>query len=571
MFDSNVGVCVPSHVVRFGRAHHGLLKVHGIHQPSGFLSFKGEDLRMVTRGGIEMTPPMTSIEKSQTGISPKPYGPVCLYMHPLATMEAESEHGIDWSGYAVFGLKPQDAPLISQPLHASFAFTPDDNSQAMLLSGNLVKISAPLSVDSSDQPASKNIAWPALLQYVNFRDFVFHATTDGRRYYAFQGPTFRQVAKAYQGGGAQITTTAASAEISGGMVGADIKIEVTPVAVAEPPPYIYTTESRDNTLWGSFRAVPIAFDGCVIDGESLTPEIIINKPRSELSAGAAIYAITSEDYITAGTRTAPVFAAVVAGEVEYVMLEIYEDRKREAVGDITGEFIWVNGDPCATTYAGPLDGFFPGEGTRSEGIATTTGVETLTQRVTLSGFGATSICQIEDKVNYTDIKEFGYPPRYESTNTITATVDGEVVASEAGYETIAGDGSVNISVSGWNVDGIGVAVSRSFIETGEGFSGKKWLRITVDRYDYGSADAMALAVIVERGTIREIVGSQQRYRIDPATYSGSLHIGKTFGRGFVDDLTTDRVLTADGVYCYRAYDPLTNSLSGVYDHPVFYF
>ena len=103
----------------------------------------------------------------------------------------------------------------------------------------------------------------------------------------------------------------------------------------------------------------------------------------------------------------------------------------------------------------------------------------------------------------------------------------------------------------------------------EVMGGKGVAMVSIYLNPYSCEDILSIAVLVKKGTLltdTELDGNQ----VDLSTVTQTLYIGKCFAGGVV----LDNPMTIEEVdfnkKLYRAYDPLSKTISAPYDWPVFY-
>lgn len=571
MFDSNIGTNTPSKYVQFGRQHHGLLKTHAKRSAGIQMASRFSDFKILTRGGREILAPLansTIADYIFTAATTTVYGPACLYMHPLAVMVDEDSAGKDFSGYVIFRISGSSAPLISSPFQSQFAFTPNDNSQGMFIGSGMNYMQKPYMVDKKAVPEPVKINWPEYMKGLSF----FHASQDGRRFYAARLPSPMQLRFFNEEFPIGIDIAVAGAEMSGGMIEQNIVIEFNQAAIPEPPAATVESEQRYLIRYDYVEYIPSFLGACVPVGFDPQPEIVRDAPGVASNSDFSTMSLV-DDY-ESFRKEAPIFAAVKNAEVEYLLLAIVQTKKKLGSGTLSAWTDFETGDEC---YVG-------GElGVRvtthsNKGRATHSYEESEINVFELNGFGGSSAVTLtwNMDVSYSADYPVVGPGDEQVSREVLVEADGALLFSDTGYVYIGGQGSRILSPSWPAISGImpnqgGRLIQLEYAESESGWVGSKWLRITVETYNYSSADMVALAVFIETGTLQTTSSPSHDVEVKSDTYNGTLHVGKTFGRGFVDEVTHSSQLVAAGVYNFRAYDPLTSTLSAVFPYPVFYF
>lgn len=566
MFDSNIGTNTPSKYVKFGRQHHGLLKTHAKRSAGVQMTSRFSDFKILTRGGKEISAPLannTIADYIFTAATTSVYGPVCLYMHPLAVMVDEDSAGKDFSGYVVFRISGSSTPLISSPFQSQFAFTPSDNSQGMFIHSGMNYMQKPYMVDKKAVPEPVKINWPEYMKGLSF----FHASQNGRRFYAARLPSPKQVFNT------EFPIAVAGTELSGGMIEQSIALEFNRIAIPDPPSATYESEQRYLIRYDYVDYLPSFLGACVPVGFDPQPEIV--RDAEGIAPNSDFSTISLVDGYESFRKEAPIFAAVKNTGVEYLLLAIDQTKTKLGSGTLIAWTDFETGEECDITMGGE-------RGVKvttfsNKGHATHSYTESEINVFELNGFGGSSAVTLTWNTDVS--RSYDYPASAvdeQVSREVLVEADGALLFSDTGYVYIGGKGSKILSPAWPAISGImpnqnGRLIVLEYAEAESGWIGQKWLRITVEVYNYSSADMVALAVFIETGTLQATSSPNHDVEVKPGTYNGTLHICKTFGRGFVDEITHSSPLVATGVYNFRAYDPLTSSLSAVFPYPVFYF
>lgn len=585
MFDSKVGTAIPMELVRFGKAYHGLMNTHATPSlGSEQIDINYADFRLLTRGGKSIAPPLSRLESKPTPIYGQRagFGRALLYKHPLAVMDEEAADGKDFSGYVVFFIDYQNNWIASY-YGFGFAFTPDDNSQGLLIDQSFRNIYAP-KIIGEYYTESVKINWPEGVQV----DKVFHVSPDGRQYYFGNFATPANVAMQFnfsqpQMGGLKI----AKVSMSGGVVDGLPSISCSVDYITDLPPTMeWSSRPRvEKRRTANFYLLEVG--KCVPEGSNSFVEFIED---GEYSPG--IKYMTSLDYYTQARYVGKIGASVVSGVVQYLELDISLSDEEQGSGTYNAEASSTLGtEPC-----GSEEGYVNVLTTTASFSAASAQWRQVLYRAELKGYGGSSVVEYEQRrtESRTSSQTSGSTGEMTSSSNVTATVRfmGQTLLSISGEFSLAfGDISGSLVASQRFIipekpimNGFlqGSVYSRPdsrvhkavILRQISGSNNEEWAQITIDVFNYGSADMQALSVTVEQGLLVDIPGDGYYIgQVFPDTYTATMYIGPIFCNGKVYDLPHTQSLTehiGGSLSLYRAYDPLTDTISAIHDAPVFY-
>lgn len=575
MFDSDVSAHMQGKVVRFGKCWHGLVKTNAV-KDTGTTQFKTfyNNVTIETRGGKTLPFPIVKAiagTETYSNLDSK-HGPFCIYRHPLSVMHDEDADGKDWSGYVVFDINDSDFPryLIGFKTGYSFAFTPDDNGQGFLVTktfnfgSSYLNVRKPLIVNADRFETDQGrVNFPADMSG------TFHFSKDGRSIYAGKFPSPRRVVEEMEYIN-WLSPSVRAATMAGGLdVNGDINITATEITVAQPPADVVYSDSRDVVRYDNATVTVPQVGTCVDPNDELVVKRSIN---GTATPQAGYYSVISElDQYSIRRRKSYIHASVSdEGAVSYLSLLFEEESTVTGGGSVTVDGgVTLGTDQCGVR---PDDKRVLSTQTSTIIASNTTGLQET--KIELSGYGGTSTFTARydssSSSTFTRTTLDGTP---SETNTQsdngadTMTLDGVTVYSES---DVTGTPVLNISrpnlpVLNCIVDDSNMFSAR-FIQYGDVVDGSKWAVIAVRLADYQSHDLRAIVVTVQKGTVKMVGGAATS---DPLTYSCKVYIGKTFGRGIIDETIVNQDLV-DETYLIRAYDPLDKKVSAVYPFPVAY-
>lgn len=570
MFDSIVATSIPSRMVRFGKCWHGLVKTFATKDPV-FTQYVAQyaSAELVTGGGMTLPFIFKGYSSSASWQTDIKFGPMCIYMHPMAAMQTEDLSGKDWSGYVVFDIKNTQPSYFVGLAEGVFAFTPDDQGQ-----GSIVSSVTGSAIDTKKLLLSSMTDFISITrkQYGFDIGAPFHISKSGRTVYGGRFPTPLEIMENmhFPNWATLYAPKISSAELSGYIDELTIaRITATQVALPDPPIGVYSTDYRDNKTYVSvgiwFPTLGVCADPSL--------DLAGSDRQSGLSEPIHGYAseIESLDQYSLESKQTSILAHVNdIGEISYLTFRFIEESGSSGSGDVNGyATASLGSDQCGVREGdrrviGTTAGF--------SGYASRTGFSST--KIQLEGWSGVSSFDMRFdnsfSSSYSSDAVDNDPPvessSSESSSVLSVTLDGVTIYTG---ENI----SVNFSILGviptapdLHCVADGGVIFRFDGTDGAVEDGTKWVRIVAGLADYQSNDIRAIYTTIQTGTIKMVGGVAQS---DPLTYTCNLYIGKAFGRGVSDDYTHSQGFYEDA-YLSRAYDPLNTSLSVVYPYPVFY-
>lgn len=545
MIEDKIGINIPSKIIRAGKGWHGLVEFVGYVSPRCSV----DTMMLKTRGGKRIPYPASKGMKEKSVLVANASPRACVYMHSLAAMEAEDPNGNDFSGYVIvqasFGDRHESCGLLSSAL--SF-FTPDDNSQAVPVviraGGKLIDVYDKLYIGKETRKliTIDTGGDPAALTYVGF-------SVDGRSAFFsddIQPETIFINEEKWEFLKPEISRTNLSGNVIDGV--SLVTASRTDIPVAEPD----TSESYEYfQLYAHFREDT---DGNIIMYEDETPNF----------SPAPGWGATSGFSNSSSIIDTPCFLYV--NEAGYV-------------GIVTGKKSMVRNSVTTGSWSQ----------TKSDYFITTTGTTTQTINESYnisysdgpvkfadlnfsSFFSGTINAAIETTINTGSSDT--YFTQYDRINTgnISVTFDGLTLLDLDGYTWFDNLNIGPIYFIDWFNGSPNPAFPAASIRSYramEVMGGKGVAMVSIYLNPYSCEDILSIAVLVKKGTLLtdpELDGNQ----VDLSTVTQTLYIGKCFAGGVVfdDPMTIEEVDFNKKLY--RAYDPISKTISEPYDWPVFY-
>lgn len=531
-------------ILRVGKAWHGLVEFVGYSAPWCMM----DTVMLTTRSGKRIPYPASKGMKEKrvlvANVSPR----ACVYMHPLAVMEAEDANGNDFSGYVIVQASFNDRHEVCGLLSSAVSFfTPDDNSQAVPVvitaGGKFIDVYDKLCIGKE---AKKLLTLdtggdPTALTYVGF-------SRDGRSAF-FSNDISPGIIFIDEGRWGSLNPEISLTSLSGNVVDGVSLVTAsrTDIPVAEPD----TSESYEYfQLYAHFSEDA---DGNIHMYEDETPNF------SPIPG----WGLTSGFSNSSSIIDTPCFLYV--NEEGYVSI-------------VTGKKSMVRNSVTTGSWSR----------TKSNNVITTTG--TTTQTINESY----NISYSEGSVKFADLN---FSSSFSSTNNVTfeTTIIGGSDDTHVTQDDIINTGSISVVLDGrtlldldgytWfdglNIDPINfinwfsgspnpafpVTPIRSY--RAMEILGKGVAMVSIYLNPYSCEDILSIAVLVKKGTLltdHELGGNQ----VDLSTVTQTLYIGKCFAGGVVFD---DPMTIGEADFnkkLYRAYDPISKTISEPYDWPVFY-
>lgn len=577
MIEHKLGNSIPSRVVRFGVRHHGLVLTHAIKHPA-FTQYQifFNDVRIITRAGKVIPYPLIP-EKvgASRGIQlSAKLGPSCVYMHPNAVMEAEDPDGNDWSGYIVFSLSGDYSTwrIVGYDGSSAFAYTPSHNGLGILITGignGSLSIKRRPNIVGEENYGDEYTALD-----VAVGDPIFASKT-GRELYFAALPTPLKIINEihFQDWPSTGAPKVQKVTISDSIDNDDImqysfSVEAIPVTVSDE----YTADSYEIRKYKAVR-VTVPQVGACADPEDA---VALVDQHSNLDAPMIGYANVETLVDTYSLmRKKSVIAASIgdSGDAEFLSFLFEEYKKLDGAGDITGSGSVDAGGECGVI---PDQIRINGTTSSISSNFSSTGVDRT--RATLDGYGSSSTVELRFDTtrsnSYSSYIVDGTNPVVTATSdysdTFTIELDGAVLFSGSGYS----DASARLMYEKPPLPTFhmtapqGAFFGARLEEIGERKTGTKFVIVSARVCDYGSRDLRSLMVVLETGTL---IKQGDIFVVNQASYKAEVFIGKTFGRGIVDDYTHYEDITgASNYFLCRAYDPVEKKISPVYPYPVFY-
>ena len=584
MIEHKLGNSIPSRVVRFGVRHHGLVLTHAIKHPA-FTQYQifFNDVRITTRAGKVITYPLIP-EKvgANRGIQlGAKLGPSCVYMHPNASMQVEDSEGNDWSGYIVFSLTDdyRTARLVGYNEDSLFAYTPSDNSLGVLielLSPGRVRIkNKPLIVGEESIGNTQDVVFDGGV----VRAPIFASRT-GREIYFGRLPTPLKIINDINfpdwpeiGSPKLSKVTISDSFDEGGNVKYSASVEQTDVTVADES----TIDGYEIITYKKVTVSSPFVGGCFAPADATVKIDTFewSYPDSPPPGGTSVVKLIDTYSLS---RKKSVIAASISdeGAVDFLSFLFEEYRKTDGGGDAQASGSVTAGESC-DVVPGVL-------GVRITGTEVTTStqfsiVSIDRTRATLEGYGGSSTVELRFDSTRSDSYSSSVingtepePPiiSSDSSDTFTIEMDGAVLFSGSGYSDAKQEPIYDkpILPSFYMTAPQGSFFGARLVEAGERKTGTKYLIVSARVCDYGSRDLSSLMVVIETFSL---IKQGDRFVDNQASYKAEVFIGKTFGRGIIDDYTHYEDITgASNYYLCRAYDPVDKKISPVYPYPVFY-
>lgn len=569
MMDSKITQHMPGKIERLGIRTHGLVKCPITVMPDGSEACYLRDYTITTRGGKTLPMPYSDADKDLSfppKICPHPF----LYMHPLAQMAAEDEYGNDWSGYVIFYKKGANKGYLNQ---FNCAFTPDDNSQALLFYGDIDYV-PPQIIGNTGQ--SQTVRISGLAQNMYFEPLLY-VSEDGRyrisgtmgQFYdtdfKYEGPSWAQPVQVY------------SYRLDGDFTSG---VKARLVSVTQPEHIYIPKEKIIDSSSGIVKAyVGYSGDlagGCVVY-EAQDPYSRFYVDSSSLSYGGeivvkkknAIGVLASNSNVSYLYLTATSTTTFPPVQVTYDISE-------------SSSF----GDECSTSGYGPKNGniltSYSGsmwEKTREESKRV--------DEFEVSGWGSTSsiIFEIDEEEEYTRTYDNSWGAWGDSVRrswyrkfVIRLTFEGTVIYTKELASTKVGNEPA-AELIGWTrwprgaidtppaiiQDADTWSVNMGAGERTVGGSGYPEERVSVNFGILNLAEGIkALFVYIVIWDEVDLSGN-----VDMSSVKSKLYLGRIFGYGTsragmeIPNSMWDKKI-------YAAYDPISKTISDIYTHPVFY-
>lgn len=555
-----ISLHIPSKVERFGIRTHGLVKCPVTELAGGAKVCYLRDFTLTTRDGKVLPVPYSAAEIEQSispCITPRPH----MYMHPLASMQTEDESGADWSGYAIFYEPGCVRGYLSNFL---CAFTPDDNSQALLFTSNNSYVE-PLMIGSKEQPQSK---WITGLSYG-----MLHVSVDGRfRLFGNLGRFSDLEIRRLTGDFANCDTVSTSVfQLSGlydsGIMATGVTVN-QPEMICEPP----ETTPVDGTSVRNRMLVLWEPGGCVAFDNQNSYSLVQAVDSSLISRMESRSVIKRPIDAHAASENA----------AEYLYVSWVSSRFYGGNPDVvsTSESYTFSDSTCGDMF-GSHYGNMLKDGSFSYSVTSTSDIERL-EIFTLSGWGQSSnivfgfdLLGSSSSSLSGDLSSIFATPNITRSATMTAklTLDGVSLLSESKSNSP----SYN-AVSEWSLRD-----HRSLIALPQALSGADtWLDSFVTATELGGSNSAIKVTSIRLGVLKLGEGIQSFFVfmtrwVEDDTYSGELpqnaeqklYLGRVFGFG-TSRAGMEIPQSMWGDRLYAAYDPVDKVISDIYDHPVFY-
>ncbi|NLD14461.1 MAG: hypothetical protein GX665_05125 [Gammaproteobacteria bacterium] len=562
MFDSILGLAVPGEIENIGPCRHGLLKFVPNPDPDG-LTFRDGGVILVTRSGKEIDHIYS--EQENESLADKSFldgglGRAFLYKHPLSSMEAEDADGYDWSGYCVInrGSSAVFIGYMSNDISDGFLFTPDSNGQAVIMQPPYCYREI---IGAGDT---------LMLRMPSISGTIFSISSDGRTLYTgtFTAASMTALTGVASGTKPAITRHDISGEFerksedpdSDDYRNADISVEsgaaqnmpwntrnVTtgnPVANAGGS----ITDGSNTHYWWNLNEGPVVFRP-----QQVTP------PTPHSFSYDEWYESTIDAHIDNDEVAHPLVLRFIEWDATFNrngLTFIAVDDGYETASTETPNVVEVLGWHTHIKR-------YTDTHTSNEGFA-------------ISGWGGSSQAMILERYNE-DVSDYYYVSHdsYISTRTDNSTlyvdikIGNDVVDTLSVYEYQRYYGRLLlISVSAM-VNGTQISTAIDWIESDPDDLKTEWLakQVIFVRYTYGSNGMYSLGALVQKGTVTRVSGNL----VFTSFTDRKLYLGDIFARGKYYPGTA-RTLTGSQLdkplWC--AYDPLTDSISDVYDHPILF-
>lgn len=582
MIEHKLGNSIPSRVVRFGVRHHGLVLTHAIKHPV-FTQYQifFNDVRITTRAGKVIQYPLIP-EKvgANRGIQlDAKLGPSCVYMHPNASMQVEDSEGNDWSGYIVFSLTDayRTSRLVGYNEYSLFAYTPSDNSL-----GVLIELLDPRRVRIKNKPLIVGEESIGNTQDVEFDGGVvgapIFASKTGREIYFGGLPTPLKIINEINypdwsttGSPKVNKVTISDTFDEGGNVQYSASVEQIGVTVADES----TIDGYEIITYKTVTVSSPFVGACVAPADATVRVNTFEWNHLDPPPGGGGTSVVKLIDTYSLSRKKSVIAASISdeGAADFLSFLFEEYRKTDGGGDAQASGSVTTGESCDD-----------GRGVRITGTEVTTSTQFSMvaidrTRATLDGYGGSSTVELRfdstrsDSYNSRVINGTEPEPPIissDSSDTFTIEMDGAVLFSGSGYSDAKQEPIYDkpILPSFYMTAPQGNFFGARLEETGERKTGTKYLIASARVCDYGSRDLSSLMVVIETFSL---IKQGDRFVVNQASYKAEVFIGKTFGRGIIDDYTHYEDITgASNYYLCRAYDPVDKKISPVYPYPVFY-
>lgn len=555
MIDSKIGECIPSKIIRAGKAWHGLVEFVGYSSPRCPI----DSMMITTRGGkrIPYPAPKNKMGKFFTVADVSPIA--CAYMHSSAKMETEDDSGTDWSGYAILQFGESHELLmirVLQDFNDLFFMTPDSSGQAIpyaLRNGGLgLNVYNPI-----------NLLSPLVrLSSVYDGSFVkettpLGASLDGRTvYFSFVGIGSNVLGR-YKESDPPDTSSVAAVVLSG-----DVVDGVSSVSAAPPQQVLTSDHSYANTadsyhlrsvlLYSDDNVPYISVEPSDVDPSNPYWLNIVGGYNSKTED----FSVHSFPYLDESSQ--PKF---IKSTRAYTFHESYD-------GDHAVRPAGAGDDPQAVYVV---------SGHTNSEILENVSVDLDADGVTIANVTITG--------NYTQVSEMELFTRYNlnsvmvkpsrwvrQTGYISLTLDGVVVFSKNGfnwYDSLTTPPEIffnwwpsSLTQKVPSVPGLGRTYRAVSLD------GTRAAQVDVFATNFFCADILSIAVIIREGDI--IPDHPDGIKVAEGTVTDTIHIGKCFARG----VTLDDPITLDesefGDRMYRAFDPIDRVITPVYKWPVFF-
>lgn len=543
MIEDKIGISIPSKIIRAGKGWHGLVEFVGYAHPRCSV----DTMMLTTRGGKRIPYPASKAMKEKSVLVADKNPRACLYMHPLAKMEAEDANGNDFSGYVIVQASIQPGHEACGLLSSALSFfTPDDQSQSI-----------PVRIGSN---------------FIDVYDKIYIGKEARKLTTIDTGET--QKPMAYVG----LSRDGRSAFFS-----ADIY-----------PSTVFSNEEIWEFLNPEISRINLS--GNVVDSVSLVAASRTDIPVAETE--------TSEDY-----EYFQLYAHFTTDENgNYIMYEDETPNSSPAPGwgatsgfsnsssiIDTPCFLYVNDAGLIGVVTGKKsmtrNSVTQGGWSRSKSALTETTTGSTTQTIDESynisySHDSLKIAELNFTSSFTskftavlerDISIPGQSLQFvdhnrDDSGSISVTMDGITLLSLDGYTWFDNLNTGPIYFTDWfkgSPDpGFKDSTIRSY-RAMEVMGGKGVAMVSIYLNPYSCEDILSIAVLVKKGTLLtdpELDGNQ----VDLSTVTQTLYIGKCFAGGVVFDnpMTIEEVDFNKKLY--RAYDPLSKAISAPYDWPVFY-
>lgn len=554
MIDSKIGECIPSKIIRAGKAWHGLVEFVGYSSPRCPI----DSMMITTRGGkrIPYPAPKNKLGKLFIVVSVSPLAYV--YMHSSAKMEAEDESGMDWSGYVIVQLGyTADKHELLYLRNSDFLFmTPDGGGQAIpyVIENGGLRFSVYSRINISH---SGSLVSSVLSDDFNKVTQPVGVTLDGRSVFFAFVSTRSNILSRYSDSDPPEDSIINKVDVSGDIVnGVSSVIASSPYEVKSEQ-HSYTTASDHYHL------------------------------RSELdySGGGSVPAIITVPSDVDPSN--PFWLNIVGGYDDET-----EDFSVSSFPYLDGawqpQFIRSTRSYVSNTvYDGQHTARAAGAGDPPEAVAIVSGYTdaTTARQLTLSfDADALNICTIVITDDFKQKSEMEMYTRYslnsvmikpsrwvQETGSISLSLDGTVIFSKTDYYWY--DNLRNpptITLTWWPAvpeqELPAAGLSRHYRALS--LDGTRAAQITVQLNNYFSRDIFSIAVSIREGDI--IPDHPDGIKVAPGTVTQTMHFGKCFARGVIldDPITLDESEFGDRMY--RAFDPIDRVITPVYKWPVFF-